>query len=124
MSIFQIDGVDLEYQPTRVAVIPPKETVYPLAGGAAIVVQPSTPPRIEVRWGEYGTYREVVAELRAARGSDLVHTLTFSGEDGITLWEATVYMPEIPWAQGVVETAVEPFSLSFQALTAVAEVLS
>lgn len=115
MSVFQIDGMDMVYQPAHVRVVPAPPVVYPLAGAGKVVVQPATPGKIEARWGETGAPSNIVNELRLLRDDNPLHTLTWSGEDEMTLWEAVVFFPEIPVGQGLPFT-VDSFTLVFEAL--------
>ncbi len=110
----RVDNVDLDadtVMPTQVRVIPPDPVVYPGPGTGKVVVQPLTPPVIELSWGPDIAPREVVAALKAARGRRLVHVLSWTNEDETGIYHANVMIPEIGYGQGPHQQGVDPFTL-------------
>jgi len=111
MAETKIDNVTLVYPPSHVQVIPPPPTVYPGPGLGKVVVQPDTPPKIELRFGQQASRREVVAELQAARGRRMVHMLSWTDEVGGRLRHRNVVIPRIGYGQGPSDAVVDTFPL-------------
>ncbi|MEE9401260.1 MAG: hypothetical protein V3V32_04495 [Dehalococcoidia bacterium] len=107
----KIDNVALIYPPSHVQIIPPRLTVYPGPGLGKVVVQPQTPPQIELRFGMQAARRETIAELMTRRGRPLVHMLSWTDEVGGRLRHRNVVIPEIGYGQGPAGTVVDTFSL-------------
>lgn len=111
-TLCKIDGVLLTNDPSHIRVIQPQVKVYPTAGSGKIVVQPLTPPTIEVRWGDHDiALPAVIAELKAKRGNTLVHVLSWPTEDNSGYYHYLVYMPQIGLAQGPYQEVVDTFTL-------------
>ena len=115
MPNFKIDNVAMTYQPTYWRVIPPESVDYPAAGYNRIVVQPETPPLLEVRWGQEGTYPALISEVKTKRGRDLVHALSWPDEANLKHKHCNVFFPEIPSGQGPASGVVDVLSLTFKA---------
>jgi len=116
MATFKIDNVAMTKQPSHIEIIPPRQQIYPTSGANKIIVQPLTPPTIEVRWGMDATYPEVVAELKTKRGRDLVHAISWTNEDGARLKHCNVVFPEIGSGIGPARTAVDVMTLTLEAI--------
>lgn len=116
MATLYIDNVAMTIQPSHIEIVPPKPRIYPTAGANKIVVQPLTPPSIEVRWGMDATFLEVVSELKTKRGRDLVHAISWTNEENTGLKHCNVVFPEIGSGIGPARTAVDVMTLTLEAI--------
>ncbi len=118
MAVVKIDNValDEELMPMEVRVVPPEPVVYPGPGTGKIIVQPLTPPVVELHWGPNIAPKEIIAELKAKRGRRLVHVLSWTNEDETGTKQANVYIPEIGYAQGPGIEQMQPFTLRCECL--------
>lgn len=116
MATFKIDNVAMTIQPSHIGIIPTQQTIYPTSGANKIVVQPYTPPTIEVRWGMDATYPAVIAELKLKRGRNLVHAISWTNEAASRLKHCNVIFPEIGSGQGPAGSVVDVFTLTLEAI--------
>lgn len=114
MASFKIDNTAMTNPPSHIQIIYPELVSYPGPGLGKIVVQPMTPPTIEVRWGMDAVKRAVVDELITARATKMVHVASWTDETETRFKHRTVAIPPIGYGQGPTMGYVDTFTLRME----------
>lgn len=98
--IVKVDSVELTNRPGHVLTSEPQPVATPTAGRGKVIYQPETPGRVELQWGRDAAIAAVIAELRARRGSQPCHVLSWTKETGVGYYHRNVVIPPISYGQG------------------------